>query len=405
MSGSEGKRQVSREHDRYGPSAMALLVASIALLCIASNAAPALLLALPVVPIGLWHWWTKPRFGWGDVRVESDSMVYTLRGVQRRVPLAHVAFAWRGVGLSVVPDMRGVDARTLPPNGAMAVVVQLHDRSCLRFSVRDETEANALLRALGKDPANHRVAFRGRRLLHSVLFWVFGPTASFYVTGLTLWMLRFDHVTEAPTATLLIFTAAMFAVRYLVVPRLDIEIGNNGVLDRARLRGRFLPWSAVSSVERLDWALVLVLHDGSRRSLWCNPDDSTLCPAVFDRAREALAAWQRAASSADPLTALDRNGRTIAQWRADLATLVGGTGYRAQVIDRARLEAIVADPATPLERRVGAALALAHHDPVAPTRVRVVAEGNADPAERRLLLCLAEGTVDDDVLDAALRAR
>jgi hypothetical protein len=51
-------------------------------------------------------------------------------------------------------------------------------------------------------------------------------------------------------------------------------------------------------------------------------------------------------------------------------------------------------------------LALAHDDPAAtPTRVRVVAEGNADPLERDLLLRLADGTAADDALEAALQAR
>lgn len=152
---------------------------------------------------------------------------------------------------------------------------------------------------------------------------------------------------------------------------------------------------------------MFVLRDGARRAVWCNPEDPTVLPAVFERARESLAAWQRAAASADPLAALDRNGRTVAQWRADLAALAAASpGYRDAVIDRARLEALVADPATPLERRVGASLALAHAAPeAAPTRVRVAAEANVDPAERELLLRVADGSADDDALEAALRGR
>jgi hypothetical protein len=401
----EGKRQVSRQHDLFGPSAMALFVGSIAASCALATWFPLMALAVPFVPIALWLWWTFAHVGSGDVRVDGDELVYTLNGKERRFALARIDSAWRGT--IVAPHVDATRGRVPIPAEVLAVVVQLRDRSVLRFAVRDEAEATSLLQSMGRDPSTFRASFKGRRVFHSLLFWLAGVPVALAVTALVVRSLAAFTWAHTPPFALGLFAVVALALRALMRPHLDVEVGTNGLLDRSRAFGRFLPWSDVSAVKLGDGAVLFELRDGTRRRLWCNPDDPTVLPAAFARIAEAFAAWRQSAQNRDPLTVLDRNGRTIAQWRADLASLVGhAAGYRVQVIDRARLEAVFADPATPLERRVGAMLALAHDDPAAtPTRVRVVAEGNADPLERDLLLRLADGTADDDALEATLHAR
>lgn len=400
-----GPRLVVRERDAFAPSAMLALVGTFCAICLVSLKAPALLVTALVLPWLVWGLWTRQRSGRGDVRVDGGDIVYDFNGRVERVALADVTSAWRSA-LFVPPDLgragNPMEAWTSWP----IVALELRGRTHLRFSVRDDAEAEAFLRRIGKDPSNHRASFRGRRVFHSALAWMVGAPLAGTVTAVLMRSLPHGSWAHSPAVALAVFAAAFLGLRRILRPSLDLEVGSNGVLDRTRWRGRFLPWSRVASIEQGAGWVAFVLHDGTRRTVWCDPDDATVHPAVYARAREALDAWKRAASAADPLTALDRNGRSIAQWRADLATLLtSATGYREQTVDRARLEALAADPAAPLERRVGAALALA---PVAPagqptTRVRVAPEASADPAERDLLRRMADGDLDDDAIEAALR--
>lgn len=400
-----GPRHVVRERDAFAPSAMMALVGTLCAVCLVSLEAPILLATALVLPWLVWALWTRQRSGWGDVRVEGGDIVYDFNGRVERVPIADVTSAWRSA-LLAPPDL-GRAANPMEGWTSWPIVaLELRGRTHLRFSMRDDAEAEAFLRRIGKDPSNHRASFRGRRVFHSALAWMVGAPLAGAATAMLMQSLPHGSWARSPAAALAFFAAAFLGIRRILRPSLDLEVGANGVLDRTRWRGRFLPWSRVASVEQGAGWVAFVLHDGTRRTVWCDPDDATVHPAVYARAREALDAWRRAASAADPLTALDRNGRSIARWRADLATLLSSAaGYREQTVDRARLEALAADPAAPLERRVGAALALA---PVAAagqpsTRVRVAPEASADPAERDLLRRMADGDLDDDAIEAALR--
>ena len=402
-----GPRVIWRQRELLSGTGMALLLASVAAGCVLWALHPLLMPSVLLLPVEALRWLTRARGDYADVRVEAGALVYAVGGEEVRIPRERIESAWRGPSpVTVLRPTQHLAPGDRPPESAATVVIRLRDRSVVRIGVRDAAEAGEILRALGRDPKTFRTSFQGRRVFHSLLFWMAGLPVAGAVTALLVRSLAAFSWAHSVSFALVLFTVVALALRAVMRPHLDVEVGTNGLLDRTRAFGRFLPWSEVAAVKLGDGALLFELRDGTRRRLWCNPEDGTVLPAVFARVTEALAAWQRSAQAGDPLTVLDRNGRTIAQWRADLATLLGGTGYREQVIDRARLEAVFADPATPLERRVGAALALAHDDPAAtPTRVRVVAEGNAHPSERDLLLRLADGTADDDVLESALRAR
>jgi hypothetical protein len=364
-----------------------------------------ILAVLPVAaPLGALAWWAEPRFLIAHVQVHAEParVCFTVEDVVREVPLAQIVSAWRGI-FAVHMANGGVHKL----QGTPAVMLQLRNGTLFRVAMRDDAEAAAFLRALGRDPSEARTAFRGRRAFHSVMFWIAGlPLAAGYTT-LVVKLTRSLEWAQRPLLAPTFFVMLAILLRRVMRPHLNLEIGTTGILDRSGLRNRFHPWSQVTSVRQGSGAIELLCRDGTRRALWCNPDDTTVLPAVCARAQLSLENYQRSEASQDVIEALDRAGRTITQWRADLSTLLDQTaGYRNVIVDRTRLTAVLADPAAPIERRVAAALALAHKDPTdATTRVRVALEASASPDERQLFARIADGAIDDATLDAALRER
>lgn len=216
MSEELGKRRVSRQHDLFGPSAMAVLIGSLATACALVSYFPLLVLAVPFVPFALWLWWTAVRAGHGDVRVDGSDLVYSLDGEERRVALARIDSAWRGT--IIAPHVDGSRGQVPIPTEVLAVVVQLRDRSTLRFGVSDEAEAASLLRSMGRDPSTFRASFKGRRVFHSLLFWMAGLPVAGAVTALIVRSLAaFSWAHSVPFAVGL-FVAIALAVRAVVRP-------------------------------------------------------------------------------------------------------------------------------------------------------------------------------------------
>lgn len=94
---------------------------------------------------------------------------------------------------------------------------------------------------------------------------------------------------------------------------------------------------------------------------------------------------------------LDREGRELSTWRADLTRLLqGDRGFRAAPVSRADLERLLADARTPAGRRLAAALALWDTRAEAPgtaEHIRAAARTTDDTHVRAALL----DVVDDDV--------
>jgi hypothetical protein len=196
---------------------------------------------------------------------------------------------------------------------------------------------------------------------------------------------------------------AWFFVRFLR-PRLDVVIGLDGMRVRGRLGTRFVPWSEVREVTAGRGSFQVLRQDGRVETFWCDPDDPKVLFAVVGRCQDALEVWRRAEGASDPCTALDRNGRALAQWREDLGKILRTVGdYRTAVLSRERVEAVLADPSTTAERRLAAALTLAQTDDAGGrARVRVAADVCANETERKALTHIAEGAEGDGPLEAAL---
>jgi hypothetical protein len=115
--------------------------------------------------------------------------------------------------------------------------------------------------------------------------------------------------------------------------------------------------------------------------------------------------------SLDVPTLVERGSRTAREWLLGIDALVrgGGSRYRVAAISPDMLANLTHDPRANPEARVGAAAALIRiGDEALRTRVRVAAEGCAEPEVRGALLALADARDDEAVegaLDAMRRAR
>jgi hypothetical protein len=279
-------------------------------------------------------------------------------------------------------------------------VCTLADRRTLALEAADHGDARALFAALGFDASQRRAVFRGVRLFHRLMATMLAPSFAGILIAFVLlvWPLLPVELVWA------IWAALCVPLWMVMVPVLDTAVGLDGVTVGGRFGRRFYPWSEVAEVDEAYGELRLRLRTGRVRGVWCNPEDGTVLPALVAAAREALAAHQGAAADAAAAALLDRNGRSIAEWRAAMGGLLHRPNdYRSAPVDRDRVRALLADPSTPVERRIGAALALAHDAEDGRTRVRVAAEVVADPSARAALTGIADGADIDAAVAAALR--
>jgi hypothetical protein len=105
---------------------------------------------------------------------------------------------------------------------------------------------------------------------------------------------------------------------------------------------------------------------------------------------------RHAKSQAHPLELLDRNGRSILKWQKSVRTAMLG-GFRDVALGRNDLEEILADPKAPLERRIGAALAL-REEQEGRARIRIAAETAADAGVRAALEAASHEEIDEAAL-------
>lgn len=182
----------------------------------------------------------------------------------------------------------------------------------------------------------------------------------------------------------------------------EVVVGTDGIsLKRAALR-RFIPHAAIASVSARDGAARLTLRDDTDISLGSTADGAHALALVEHIKRAA-----RTTGSPDTAAraeALDRRGRPLAEWRTELQRILKTAGdYRAAVLDRADLTAVLEDPDAPAERRIGAALALGPADDgAAAERIRVAAGACADERVRVALEDVAAGKPSDDTIETAL---
>lgn len=208
--------------------------------------------------------------------------------------------------------------------------------------------------------------------------------------------------------------AVMRLVQALVRP--ELIVGTDGLVSDA-LAGR-LAFTDIARVHGEPRGVVVVRTNGARAllPLWSHgtrpfrfsgpvgSEPEATARALLGRIERALARRGGVVPGAE---ALDREGRPISEWRSALVGLAAAGGaYRGSALDSTGLVRVLDDQAQPLERRIGAAVALGAQDKeLARERVRTVGEQCADGHVRVALERAVEGELDDDAIAEITRAR
>jgi len=192
----------------------------------------------------------------------------------------------------------------------------------------------------------------------------------------------------------------------------SIVVGRDGVSLRGLGLERFLPFQRLTAVSCSDAGMDFVMDDGSRLTLELVhsrvPTMAELAQRdeLVDAICEEIDAWNLREDVPIAATALDRGSRTFGEWGATLLELRpdADRGYRRARLSTAQLCEVVEDPASPAERRVGAALALsAVSDRRLAARIQLAIDGCASPPLKIALEKAARGELDEVWIERAER--
>jgi hypothetical protein len=285
------------------------------------------------------------------------------------------------------------------------LVLVLDDRTLIELALRNAT-ASDVLAALGWDPA--------RRTLRAVLRGAFGAfTQGFLTFVFGMWPATalWQHVLGVGWNGLLAALATCAVVSALVVrlfARPRLVIGGDGIRIEGGLGGRFIPYADIARVlasahgaDEASNAIVLTLRTGKSVVLPTVAQEHEQVAALVRRIEAGRAAVET--QGAGLARVLDRNGRSLDAWRAELAALGARQGgFRDAPVSADLLERELRDATAPAERRVAAAVALKALDPD-DRRVRVVVDTSADEDVRAALEAACEDRLDEDVLARVAR--
>lgn len=192
-----------------------------------------------------------------------------------------------------------------------------------------------------------------------------------------------------------------------------IIVGMDGLrIRRSFRRERFIPFDEIVHFDgeqngapgRESQAVVIATRSLGRIALPVAGMSLIELQAVKARIDEAIAAATRARSNGGFAHLFERRGRTVEAWREELRSLVSSeSGYRSASVTRESAEAVLGDPSSSTEQKVGAALALRVIDPKAvggEPRLRVAAIPYADAAAQRALAAALDE--EDAALEEAL---
>jgi len=340
----------------------------------------------------------RRRGGW--VKLEQDGLRVTCGGARRSWPRAQIVGAYR------LPLALGASVQMA--NGSELVFELLPDEHGPAGDARiARTLANVerVLSHVGMGPSQRavRAPLRGTigAFTKGLLAFFFGGWASFIA------VLAASRYLGG--AGFLVGFAMTCAFTALVVSRYGfpyVVVGADGIRIRGGLRTRFIPFAdvravdATHGVDQLGMTGVQLTTTRSRELLPLIGQSLDQRNALVERIRAGREAYL-ATAGGRPLEALDRAGRPVAAWKANLERLAASEGgFREQPLGKDDFERVLADPRAPLDRRVGAALALRVADPSASVRIRVASESSADERVAAALQAASDGEIHEDVLDS-----
>lgn len=173
-----------------------------------------------------------------------------------------------------------------------------------------------------------------------------------------------------------------------------LRIGADGV----RIGRRFVPYAELREVRHATGG---VLFDGDRgkHKVRCL---GVQAASIIENVNRAVARYRSEGDEHD-LAVLDRQNRSVDEWRGALGRVLEAASYRQRALDRAELLALAENPKAAPERRAGAILALGPHaTPDEKRRLRIASDTCAEPHTRAAM----EAALDEELhtLEKALES-
>lgn len=277
----------------------------------------------------------------------------------------------------------------------------------LDAAVDSMEEADALLDRAGLDAGRRALRFPARAMLKQALGGLGGVALGSYIgfyLGLLLFATRIPFAMYLAGPLALIF-GAMGAVSTRPI---ELRVGTDGITLRGAFKTRFVPFAELSGVGENGGDPMLYYRDGHTEVIWNSAVSKRpeLLAALQHRVNGALAANAEHEGLMARAVILERRGRPVAEWQAEVERVVDpAKGYRDVGLSRREAEALLDDVRSPIEHRIAAAMALRSLDgEEGPTRIRVAAEGCASPEMRAALERAGDGTLDEATIERAVAA-
>jgi hypothetical protein len=291
------------------------------------------------------------------VRVADGHLVFGSGSSSRRIPLGEIVHGWHLPG---VPDR---------------VEWKLRDGIVARVEVGDALQAERLLHASGVDIRRNAVSVQLGSGPGLFALGALGFVVS--ICPATMIAAMFERSTPAmeglrgPLWLALITAGIATAIALFAPPR--VTIGADGIAVVRKFGTRFVPYGEIEQVINDPLEIILTLK--SRRVVRIPLSEIPLDQrrALIRRIDDARLATRWRVDASVAAEVLERNGRSLAEWRAALSSILrGNESYRSSAIRGEDLARVLDDPTAPAEQRIGAALALAGgggHDGVEKVRV------------------------------------
>ncbi len=334
---------------------------------------------------------------------------YLARGGRRQAGALEVSPAQlvveRGASRVAIAGRELTAAWVVPGAASAAVEFLRANGDVVTADVASSEDGHAALAAAGIDARRRavRVLLGGRwdglgYGVATVLFVLLQGAPMFLLFAL---MAKLDSATTATLGLGLLAVACLLGAR--ILGPAEVTVGADGVSWRRGFSRGFVAYRDLASVDAWhDNDIVLRKRSGEIVLITHSRRDPARTAGLVDMIRGAMA--RASGGSHAALGMLDREGRTLDEWRESLRALVAGRAYRDVALTRDDLARALDDPEATPERRLGAALALVSTgDPDGRTRVRVAAEACASDALRDALQGIARDEVDDGALARAAR--
>jgi hypothetical protein len=268
------------------------------------------------------------------------------------------------------------------------------------FDVRlEEDRAEELIEALGLGIGQSITsvgAIAGR--------WPWLPLLAWGILGVTSFVTMMEGAFQwgpvVMAASLVLLLAGHAAI--VLSTKMAVDVGTDGVLVRRPMSNRFLRYGALRAVTTEGHAIALHLYSGEvlRFGLgFLGSPHLASRDALAARIEEARLACAEDRPSGEAEGFVAPGGRGLKRWVSEVRALARARDYREARVDAERLWSVLEDAKTSPAARAGAAIALST-DEGSRARLRVAADGCAEPRLRVALTRLAEGAAEPELEEA-----